>query len=239
MQDDALPVAGCFAKAGVPVNDRLQDQILEMRPHLVHDLIRKAQARVVHGQQNAFHFKGRVELVLDNLDGIQQFAQPFQSEVLALNGHHHAVGCGQRIQGEQPEAGRAVEHDEVVVVPHLLQGGAKLAFALLCMDQLNFRTDQVEVGGEDVEVGRGGGDNGAAEVHFARHHFVASLGHETWVNAYATRRIGLRVQVHQQGFEFQHPQARAEVDCSGGLSDPTFLVGDGDDFAHVCCSFRV
>ena len=81
VQDDALAMARSLPEAGVPVDDRLQHQILEMCTHLVHHLIRQSETRVVHRQQDAFHFKGRVELVLHDFDGVEQLAQPLARSI--------------------------------------------------------------------------------------------------------------------------------------------------------------
>ena len=51
-EDDAFTVAWGFSEAGVAVDDRVQDQILEVRAHLFHNLVRQAQPRVVHRQQD-------------------------------------------------------------------------------------------------------------------------------------------------------------------------------------------
>ena len=44
------------------------------RFHFIVNLVGLAQTRVVHRQQEAFDFEGRVQLGLDDFNGIQQFA---------------------------------------------------------------------------------------------------------------------------------------------------------------------
>ena len=48
------------------------------------------------------------------LDGADQMTDAFECEELALERHQHRVGGYQGIQGEQAEAGRAIDQDEVV-----------------------------------------------------------------------------------------------------------------------------
>ena len=167
MQDDALTVAWRLTQPGVPVNDRLQDQILEVCPHFFHHLIGEPQPRVVHREQDALHFEGRVELILHDFDGVEQLAQPLKRKIFALHRHHDTVGRRQGVQGQQAKAWGAVQHDEVVVVTHALERGAQFALALVRVHQLNLRAHQVKVGRKDVEVGGGRRDNGLANVEVA------------------------------------------------------------------------
>ena len=45
----------------------------------------KPEAGVVHGQQDAFDGQVRIQSALHNFDCVEQLAQSFQSEVLALH----------------------------------------------------------------------------------------------------------------------------------------------------------
>ena len=59
--------------------------------------------------------KLRVEVLAHELNGLPEASQAFERQVLALDGHDHAVdGCGQRVDRQQPQAGRAVDQDVVV-----------------------------------------------------------------------------------------------------------------------------
>jgi hypothetical protein len=67
---------------------------LELRRHVVH----QAQARVIHGPQQAFDLQVRVEQLSDTLDVIHKVAQAFEGEVLALHGDNHPIGSHQCVQ---------------------------------------------------------------------------------------------------------------------------------------------
>ena len=172
-------MAWSFPQTCVSVNHRLEHQILEVRAHLVHHLIRQPQARVVHGQQNALHFKGRIQLCLDNFHGVQQFAQALQGKVLTLNRHHHAVCCCQCIQRQQAKTGGAIQDDEIVPVTDSFQGMTQFALTAFRMDQLNLCTYEVEVGGQHIKVGGRGWNDAILHVDFAGQHLVGTCGHLT------------------------------------------------------------
>ncbi len=175
---------------------------------------------------------------MDNLHGVEQFAQPFQGEVFTLDRHHDAVRSREGVQGEQAQTRGAVQHNEVVVVANRFKGLTQFAFPLVGVDQFNLGTHQVEVGGEHVKVGGRGRDNAVAQRRVARNHLVASLNDLSGVNAHTARCVCLRVEVHEEGLVFQHPQASPQIDGRGGLSNPTFLVRYSNDFSHGTRSLR-
>ena len=86
-------MAGGFAEAYIALDDGVEDQFLEVAAHLVEHLVAQAEARVVHREQEAFDAESGVELRLDDLDGIEQFADTFKGKVLALHGDDDRVGC--------------------------------------------------------------------------------------------------------------------------------------------------
>ena len=47
---------------------------------------------------------------------LQELRQALERVVLRLHRHEHAVGGRERVDGQRPERGRAVEEDEVVAV---------------------------------------------------------------------------------------------------------------------------
>lgn len=64
------------------------------------DIVGQADARIVHGPQQTLDLQRRVEQLADALDAVHQVGQPLQRVVLALHGDDHAVGGGQRVDGE-------------------------------------------------------------------------------------------------------------------------------------------
>ena len=77
VENDGQTVAGAFRELHVALDDGLENQFLEMAFHLVVDLVGQAQTTVVHGQQESLDLQFRVEFALDDLDGVEQFADTF------------------------------------------------------------------------------------------------------------------------------------------------------------------
>ena len=103
IQDGGQTVAWGFAQFDVALYDGVEHQFLEVAFHFIVNLVGLAQARVVHRQQETFDFECRVQFRLDNLDGVQQFADTFQCKVFRLYGDNHGVGCGERVDGNQSQ----------------------------------------------------------------------------------------------------------------------------------------
>ena len=68
-----------------------------MALHLVVDLVGKAQAAVIHREQETLYLECRIEPTLDYLDGVEQLADALQREVLTLHGYDDRVGGGECI----------------------------------------------------------------------------------------------------------------------------------------------
>ena len=62
---------------------------------------------------------------------------------------------------------------------------------------------------------------------------VAAALQGVLVNATSHGRIALRIQIDEQDAAVVHRQRRREVDAGGRLSNPTFLIGYGDDLGHA------
>src|SRR3954447_14600779 len=99
----------------------LEDELAEVLLQDLDRLLGVDGPRVEHGRQNALDLDAGVEVLPDHLKCVLKLDQAAHREVLALDGHDHLVGCGERVHGQQPEAGRGVDADEVVVVANLVE----------------------------------------------------------------------------------------------------------------------
>src|SRR5437899_13045968 len=63
---------------------------------------------IVHGEQDAFDLKARIQGTADAHQRIQQFGNAFERQVLALNGHQNGVRGYEGIQGEKIQGWRAI-----------------------------------------------------------------------------------------------------------------------------------
>ena len=91
MQNDAFPVTRCLAKAGISVYHSLKYEILEVGPSLLDHVVCESEARVIHREKDSLDFKGRIELVLNDFDGIQQLPQSLQGEILTLHRNNDTI----------------------------------------------------------------------------------------------------------------------------------------------------
>ena len=67
-------MARTLAQFHVALDDSLEYQFLEVALHLVVNLVGESEAAVVHRQQETFYFELRIQLALDDLDGVEQLA---------------------------------------------------------------------------------------------------------------------------------------------------------------------
>ena len=85
---------------------------------LVHHLHGEVQPPVVHIDQHAHQLERRIVQLFDLPDGLRELRKPLQRIVFAQQRHDDAVRRGQRVDGQQPERGRAVDGDDVVPVSY-------------------------------------------------------------------------------------------------------------------------
>ncbi len=46
-------------------------------------------------------------------------------------------------------------------------------------------------------------------------------------------RVRLRIRINHQHIFLQHRERSGEIDGGRGFSDPSFLIGNSDDFSHI------
>ena len=75
----------------IALNDGLEHQFLEMPLHLVINLIGQAQTAVIHGEQEPFYLKFRVEFALDDADDAAWFEVQINDNTLTLYHAQHRM----------------------------------------------------------------------------------------------------------------------------------------------------
>ena len=157
-----------------------------------------------------------------------------QREVLALHGHDHAVGGNERIDGEQPERGRRVDEDPVVVV---LDRRQPFLEGALTADEAG----EGELGAREV-------DRRDGEIHFSlvqhlldRQPVDENVVHRALdrvgVEPLAHREVPLGIQVNDQHAQALLGERDSKVQRGRGLRHAALLVGERDDPCHTY-SFR-
>ena len=104
-------MAGRFGDADVAGDDGFVDLVAEEAAGIGGDQVGQVVAAVEHGQHDSLQAQAGVEAAADEVDGAHDLADAFQGEELALQRDQDGVGGHQAVQGEQAEAGRAVDQD--------------------------------------------------------------------------------------------------------------------------------
>ena len=225
VEDGGEAVAGSFRELDVAVDDRLEDQFLEVALHLVLDLIGQTQTGIVHRQQETFDGECRIQFLLDNLDGIQQLGDSFERKILTLDRDNHGVRCGQRIDGDQTQRGRAVDEDIVVVREQRTQQLAHHLLAVLQVQHLDFRAHEVDVAGNDIEVWNIRLVDGLTSVHLIDKAVVDGGLDLLHIDAQTAGGVGLRVGIDKQHTLLQRGERGGQVHRRRCLAHTAFLIG--------------
>ena len=110
-----------------------------------------AQTRVVHRQQEAFDFEGRVQLGLDDFNGIQQFADAFQCKIFRLYGDDYRIGGSQCVDRNQTQRRGTVYQDIIKLILQRSEYFFQYLFAVFQIEHLYFGTYQIDVGGDYLQ----------------------------------------------------------------------------------------
>ena len=167
-------------------------------------------------------------------EGAHQLGQALQGVELALDGDEHRIAGAQAVEGEQIEAGRAVDEDEVVIAGHLGQRLPQAALPLGHIHQFHHRAGQLDVGGDDVHLVLGG-NNGVGSLGLPDEQLV-DAGLDVFLgDAEAAGGVALGVQVHNEDFFVLGGHTGRQIDRRGAFAHAALLVRNCNDFAH--CRF--
>lgn len=227
-------MAGCLGEPNVSWDRGAQHLFAEEFLQVGGYLLGKVGAVVVHGEQNAFEPKLRVECLCDAVQRANQFGDSFEREVFGLQRDQQAVGGDQGIERQQVQGGGAIEQDEVVACTDGLDGVAQPELAAFGVDELQRGADEVFASRDERECRNFGWEGGFADRGGPEQDVVdgESLGFFRLLASEAEAASGVRlgVAVNEQDFAAHDGERRRQVDRGGRLSYPAFLVDDGEDF---------
>ena len=136
------------------------------------------------------------------------------------------------MQGEQVQAGRAVDEDEVIVLLHPGQRLTQAALAARQVDHFQAGTGQTGVGADHI-----GAELGLADClcggRLADEHLVGAALHAPLGDAVAGGGVALGVQIHDQDLLAQRRHTGTQVDGGGCFANAALLVCYCDDFCHA------
>src|SRR5215472_14059563 len=232
IQQYGLSITGRLRQPDVAGNDGGQQLLLEELLQFLADLLGQVGSLVVHGHDHAFNFQAWVEGLPQPLDSVQQLAHAFQGEVLRLHGNQNRVSGDQGIQSQKIESGRAIEHQEVILVADGVKGVAQAILTLLDGDKLDVGADKVLVRRDQTEPVQLGGEDGLGCIDFPHQEVVGAEAIRVAREAETAGRVRLRIAVNEQGPDLSGGKGRGQVDSGGGLAHSALLIGNGDDASH-------
>jgi len=112
IDENGLSVAGCFTQAYVPGDVG----VIEKRTKVVGDFLfylgGEPCARVIHGEEKSLDGEVGVGDLLDAFDGVDEAAEPLESEVFALEGDENGMGGHEGVDGEYAQGRWTIKEDE-------------------------------------------------------------------------------------------------------------------------------
>jgi hypothetical protein len=199
----------------------------EVAAHFVLDLARQVVARVGHREQHALEREARIQLAAHELDRFEQAGQTFERVVLALQRDDHGVCRRQGVECEQPERGRAVDQHDLVGVADLGERALEPALAIDRGHELDLGAVEIATRRDQMQITQLGG---------ARHRFHDAMPAQRVIyvrlgaaRAVCAGRVGLGVEVDQQGGALGGSQARGEIHGGRRLPDAALLIDDRVD----------
>jgi len=233
VEDRRFSVAGGLGEADVAGNRGFVEKIAEEGLEFAGDSLGEVGAVIIHGEGDAFDEETGIEGLANALDGIEEFADAFEGEILGLHGDEDGIGGDEGVEGQEVEGGRAIENDDLEPVADRLEGVAEAVFAIFGVDELDVGSDEVLGGGnhfEELDLGRLEEVGGLGIAH---EEIVGSGAVGVFLEAKAGGGIGLRVAIDEEGWGSAGGEAGGEVDAGSCLPYSAFLIGDSDDPRHI------
>ena len=175
-------------------------------------------------------------------DGVDQICQAFQRKVLALHRHNHAMGAAQAVECQHAQGRRAVNQDKVVIVSDFSQRQFEALFTPLHIHQLHLSTRQLAIRTQNVITATTvdkllADDFCLLDRRGLQQYVVHRVFEFAFVHARTHGGVSLRVQVNHQHALAYFGQASRQIDGGSGFADPTFLIGNAEDFGHLFLLF--
>ena len=103
IDSDRHPIARGLAQAHRAVDDGVEHDVAAMETHILIDSVGGLEAVRVHRHQNSFNGKIWVHVRLHDTDCVEQFAETFEGEILALHGNDDGIGGDKRVKGDKTQ----------------------------------------------------------------------------------------------------------------------------------------
>ena len=215
--ENGFAVRGRFCQTDIARDHGAEDAVRKIAVQFVKDVVGELVTLVVHGDERAQHAQSWIQIFPHQGNRFHESSQPFERIILRLHGNEHLVRTHQRIDGKQPERGRAVNDDVIKLMPGLLKRIAEPVFAAFQIHQFNSgarerrrrRSEFVAFNrsrAHDLLQRRGTGER-----------FVNPLRLRMVIHAKRARGIPLRIEIDEQ-YEFpQVRQIRGQIHGGRGI----------------------
>src|SRR5207249_3384751 len=144
----------------------------------------------------------------------------------ALKGDQDRVRRGQRIDGEQPKGGRAIDEDEVVILPERGDRVLKTGLPSHHPDELDLGTGEPLPGSNQIEVCERRRNDRLSKLVLTDQGFIDRQTGVVAVDAESAGGIPLRIDVDEQRPMAFLGKAGSQVDGRGGLAYAALLAGN-------------
>jgi hypothetical protein len=224
-------VAGSFAEPDIPRDDRVVDALEEKCADVSRHLLAQIGALVVHGHQDAGDVERWVEGGADAAQRGNEIGKPFEGEVLAVQRNQYRVGGDECVERQEPQRRWGVDEDVIEVGPKPLEQEAKPILAMGNRHQIDLSAGEIPVRRNQREaLDAGPEDEVRGRVDISGEGLVDSACRcGLSLEADPAREIRLRVHVNEQYALIGKGERGADVDGSGGFSNPPFLICDCSD----------
>src|ERR1700730_8361985 len=216
------------------LDDDVEDDIAVALTNQLQDFLRVQRSRLVDGGEDDADSKVGGELGPHPLDRVVEQLHALHPEILALQRDDDLGGGDQRVDAEEAEGGRAIDHHEVVFV---LAGGELFLEEGLAAHLRN----QLDLGAGELDVRR---DEGDAQVAVLHHVTEGDLRIEEQVvegeldlvgllEAHVDGQMALGIEVDEEDALPELSECASQIYRGGRLANPAFLVGNCDDSAQT------
>ena len=144
------------------------------------------------------------------------------------------VRRAERVHREHAEGRRAIDEDDLIFSrgDDWREGFAQASEVVFSLGEFGFDGGEVDFGGDEIELLGGGRDDHVGGLSFAVQDLVEGFAFRL-LDAERAGRVGLGVEVDDEGRDAEAREAGAEVHGGGRLADAALLVRDGEDLGHL------
>src|SRR3954452_2608748 len=208
----------------------LEDELAEVLLEDLHCLLGVDGPRVEHRRQDSLDLDAGGEVLPDHREGVLKLDEAAHREVLALDRHDHLVGGGECVHGQQSEAGRRVDADEVVVIADAVDRLLQRPLAADLGAHRYHRAGEIDGCDRDVYLA---GDDDLRKRDVVDEHVEHALLDLVRIYALGHGQVALRVHVDAEDAVAGLLEGDGEVESGGRLGDAALLVSEGDDLGRA------